>query len=144
MPGSKLSTWADTRARAAAIVEAVNMYEIAKPYLVQYLTGGLSDDRDLEICNYIVDQLDDFLKVSPFYPTTPEDMELGKKPADVYDIESAANALGVTKCCLWERLNKCEVQLPRGFKFERKWSLYSEDIEFLRQEKDRQKFLKIS
>ena len=75
MPGEGTSVWADTRARAWVVVEALPMYGLMRSRLVEYFQGGLKDLADLLLVEEFMASLEAELRRAPFYPTTLRDVE---------------------------------------------------------------------
>lgn len=94
MPGEGTSAWADTRARAAALVEGLPMYCLCRERLQGYMTGGLKDIADVELVLMALEPLEDWLKLNPFYPSTPEDVESGRTPVTWWSCQEVAEYLG--------------------------------------------------
>ncbi len=131
-PGDSLSTWSDTRARAAAIVEGLPLYDLCRLDLIKWCQVGL---HDLGLVVDFLDSLEKHLADYPFYASKALDNQDAARITVVYkDLPTVAAELGVTPKELRKMLCDMPISLPFGtFCEKRYWRIHPLDIPVLKQ-----------
>ena len=88
-----VTPWAETRRRAATLVESLPMFDIAKPYLVEYCQSNGSGTTGLAVL--FIEGLTDYLREHPFYASSSSDAEESARPVVYLTCMEAAEALGM-------------------------------------------------
>ncbi len=131
IPGERASTWADTKARAAILVESVSMYALVRSRLIEYFQGGLTDLPDLILCEEFLSNLEAELKRAPFYPTTQQDIEEESRTPVVWvSCAEAAELLGCTR--QWVRELVSDGVLKHTITYRRNLQLQKSELESYR------------
>ena len=132
MPGDALSTWSDTRARAAAIVEGLPLYDLCRRDLAEWCQVGL---KDLGLVLDFLASLEKHLSDYPFYASTATGTDETARTSVVYrDVPTVAAELGVTTTYLRKTLCEMPTSLPFGtFSEKRSWRIHPLDIPVLKQ-----------
>lgn len=132
MPGDSLSTWGDTKSRAAVLVESIPLYDLCRRDLVRWCQSGL---EDLGLVGEFMICLEAYLADYPFYGSTLADVEDSARVQIVYrDAKSVAKEIGVTEGYFRKHLNTMPTSLPFGsFNERRSWRIHPMDIPVLRE-----------
>ncbi len=126
MPGERTSAWPETRARAAALVENLPMYDILKPDLVEYFQRGFAEWERSERCLFFQEILEDHLRKHPFYASVVHEIEQVKTPVRVCELPELAERLGVSHRVAQKMCKDGKV--VGAYQFERRWYIPSTDL----------------
>jgi hypothetical protein len=135
MPGDTKSTWGNTKARAAALVESMPLYDLCRRQLMEWCQAGL---EDVVLVAEFMAGLEAHLQDYPFYPSSLADVEDGAGTIVVFrDVASVAKELGISESYLRKRLCTMPTSLPFGtFNDRRTWMIHPLDVPVLREHFD--------
>jgi hypothetical protein len=131
MPGDTNSTWWDTRARAAALIESLPLYRVCERELIEWCQSGLTE---LGMVGDYMASLEEYLSQYPFYVSILGDVaENGSRtPVKYLDVSSVAMEIGMSEGYLRKHLSTMPTSLPFGsFNERRKWNIHPLDVPVL-------------